>query len=153
MFSSDHISCVIEYDDNSSAVYYSGNTVNYRATITFEKPTEVKSIIMKIQGKAYVEWYMDKRVVIGVEKYYKTKSNVVGENIIMETGSYTYKSSEVLPINVPRSMRSDGIKGYIKHVVKIVVVCPLKSNKKFELPFTVLNNLDLNLRPELKVSS
>lgn len=155
MFSSDHISCVIQYDDNPSAVYYSGNTVNYRAIITFEKQTEVKSILMKIQGKAYAEWVVDKRTVAGCEKYYKTKNYVVrgeGANVIMETGSYTYKSSEVLPIQVPMSMRSEQIVGYIKHVVKIIVECPLKSNKKFELPFTVLNSLDLNLHPRLKVS-
>lgn len=111
---------------------------------------------MKIQGKAYVEWYdhKRKRTVRGIEKYYKTKSHVIGgngTNIIMEPGSYTYKSSEVLPIKVPRSMRSEGIEGYIKHVVKIIIVYPLKPNKQFELPFTVLNCLNLNLRPELKV--
>lgn len=152
--SNNNITCSIQFD-HPDAIYYSGNTVNYQVTIKFEKTVEVKNIYLKIHGFGFAEWNIGKKNVNGIENYFKTKINIVGSEIgtiTMEPGIYNYKSSEILPINLPMSLDVPGNVGYIRHVVQVIITYPFISlNEIFEFPFNVLNRLNLNQHPQLKV--
>lgn len=67
----------------------------------------------------------------------------------MEPETYKYPFEFMLPSNIPSSF--EGTFGHIRYNVKVVFDVPVWLNKKFKEQFTLINAIDLNDDPSLRV--
>ena len=80
------MTCKIEFENNPRKVVYAGQLVRGTVRLYLTKSTSVRSIYIRIHGKAYVHWVegtTDSRkiqVFTGNEDYFTERINFVGGN-------------------------------------------------------------------------
>ena len=68
-----------------------------------------------------------------------------GEAVVHDAGSFTYSFSLTLSSDAPSSF--EGELGHVRYYAKAVIDKPWKFDHEVKVPFTVINNLDLNQEP------
>lgn len=69
--------------------------------------------------------------------------------IRLAPGEHSYPFQHVLPKDLPTSF--EGKFGYIRYTTCVTVDISMQPNKEFETPFTVIQAIDLNADPTLRV--
>lgn len=154
-----NLSCVINFINNTDAVFFTNQTVNGNATLTLLKSMKVRSVSIVITGTAKTKWETgsgrNKRIHKGKEVLLNSinvlMGAVNGPAIELEAGVYNFFFTCFLPQQLPTTLENPI--GKIRYFVKVLVDRPFKTEDKFIAMFTVLRPLDLNLEPAtLKVS-
>lgn len=154
-----NVSCVINFINNTDAVFFTDQTVNGTATLTILKSIKARSVSIIIKGKAKTKWETgsgsSRRVHKGKETILNSISVLMGVHNGPETelpaGNYNYSFSCFLPPQLPTTLEHSI--GKIRYFVNVVVERSFTSDEKFTAMFTVLRPLDLNLEPaDIKVS-
>jgi len=110
---------------------------------------------VEISGEAYCEWTegsKNKTTYSGNETYLKERTYLVGGRegeVTVQPGHYSYNFSCNLPPNLPTTV--DAEFGYIRYMAKVVLDIPLWPDKEFEKVFKVVQLLNLNSDPSLKL--
>ncbi|XP_059158632.1 arrestin domain-containing protein 3-like [Physella acuta] len=141
-------------------VYHGGETVEGEVTIELSKAIEIKGIKVTYKGEATVHW--SEKVTTGEErtlkdsehsnseKYFDEQVNLLADQksshaYKLEAGRHTYPLFYQLPDRLPSSFEDPF--GSVRYIVCCVIERPWKDSFKAWHPFTVINNLDLNARP------
>ncbi|KAL9896929.1 arrestin domain-containing protein 2-like [Glossina fuscipes fuscipes] len=151
------INCDIEFDNNPHGVYFSGQKLTGRFTLSVNKVKKIKAVVLKVLGCASTQWteidksseiitYHDQRLYLDTNTYLLQAADK-SEIITIEPGIHTYNFTCRIPNNCPSSF--EGAYGHIRYVIKVVVLRPWKRNQTFNKAFTVLKVLDLNYETPL----
>lgn len=157
--------CVICFDNNENAVYYSGQTLLGTAEIITVKDKTIRGIHITINGFAQVRWTEDRRrktregktekfieTFGSDEQYLSSRTFVQGQDsgsiFELKAGKYVYPFQLHLPPQLPSSF--NGVFGQIRYEVIVTIDRPYKYDNVFRQPFTVISPLDLNVNPIYK---
>ncbi|XP_031621751.1 arrestin domain-containing protein 2-like [Contarinia nasturtii] len=137
--------CKVEFENSPRKIVYSGQLLKGTCEIAFRVPKTLHGIYIRLKGSAYVQWKQGKRVITGQETYIDELKYFVGgprDEIHLQPGTYNYafefKMSESLPSSI------EGRCGRISYSAHVVFDSPGWTDKKFHIPFHVLNPISLN---------
>ncbi|XP_055295698.1 arrestin domain-containing protein 17-like [Sitodiplosis mosellana] len=144
--------CVIEFEDNPRKIIYAGQLLRGMVRLNLTENTNVRSVYVRIKGKAFASWKSGKTKVEAKEKYLDEKMYLVGSyvagEISLEAGMHEYAFEFIMPSSVPSSI--DGKIGHIKYTVRVVLDVPLWMSKVFKEEFTLIKALNLNDQQSLR---
>ncbi|XP_060068921.1 arrestin domain-containing protein 3-like [Ylistrum balloti] len=149
--------------NGGQSVFYPGQIVQGNVYVEVESDTKVREIRLRFRGYADVHWTEQKSSGSGKnrrtytkhyrnhETYFDTITKVLmpgpGEDqLIMKPGPYTYPFSMQLPAQCATSF--EGQYGRVRYYLQAVVDRPWAFDNEHFHPFTVIQLLDLNTRPE-----
>ncbi|TMW45817.1 hypothetical protein DOY81_009098 [Sarcophaga bullata] len=145
----------IQFENNPNAIFYAGQVINGKVTLTADKLKQVKAVVLKITGCAETRWSEsrgtgDQRKTTtysGKEDYinsvtYLMSPTTSDQSVVIEPGIHTFSFACHLPANCPSSFES--ITGNIRYIVQVNLERPWKFDQKFTKAFTVLNVMNLN---------
>ncbi|XP_062124372.1 arrestin domain-containing protein 3-like [Drosophila sulfurigaster albostrigata] len=145
--------CVFEFD-RPVPIYYSGETINGRISLTTTSAKSVNVVYILFEGQGKVHW--EKRRSSGknsytehfrsFESYFNSRTNVFGEGEL-PPGTHTYTFCIPLPLECPTSCVERY--GKISYEVSLVVDRPWRFNNVFKRPITVLQTYNLNMYADL----
>ncbi|XP_055848590.1 arrestin domain-containing protein 3-like [Episyrphus balteatus] len=153
------------YDDNPLGIYYAGQIVRGRAIIHLEESMTVKGVKLRMRGYAKVRWDehavpSDSKNTPVIGSYYRSDEERFFENTTdcihakecisdLPAGTHTYTFECPLPPMCPSTF--EGTYGRIRYDIKIIVERPLLFNKSHSMELNVLQPLDLNRLPVLRI--
>lgn len=74
--------CVVEFDNNPSKVFYSGQLVQGTVNLVLAKPMTIRSVFIKIKGEARSSWEEgtgnSHKTYTGSEDYFNERKYLVG---------------------------------------------------------------------------
>lgn len=146
---------------NASCVYNAGEKIEGSVRVVLKKSMKIRGILVKLTGKAELEW-SENSVQIGYNPtYYKNHETYIDLAIILfGQGPNSNKQIELLegehkfpfkfhlPVNIPSSFEHKY--GKIKYLLKAVIDKPWTFDYIREIPLTVKSALDLNTQYEAK---
>ncbi|XP_055375341.1 arrestin domain-containing protein 3-like [Condylostylus longicornis] len=148
------VKCCLKFD-NSLQTYCSGSLITGQVKIILDNATEFQGVLLKIIGKAYVNWSeadpnnstSNQEIYTSCENYlnsviYLIGSNKFDETSTIEPGTHIFNFSCKLPSQLPTSF--EGSHGYIRYSAHLILDRPKKLNETLITGFTVINILDLN---------
>ncbi|KAL7037279.1 hypothetical protein ACKWTF_009150 [Chironomus riparius] len=154
-------SCEIKFDNNPNGTYLSGQMITGKVILNLSEKKKVRSVYLKIEGYAKCSWTVTKgrgngrRSITykGREDYLNQVTYLLGTesgpNLDLAAGITTYSFACMLPESLPSSF--EGKYGHIRYSCKAVLDRPLKTDKEFRLPFSVIKSEDLNAIPSLTI--
>lgn len=77
--------CVIEFDNNPAKVYYSGQLVCGTVQLSLNEKKDVRGVVLKIVGKAYVRW---------TEGYGQHRTTYKGKELFLDKQIYLIGGNE-----------------------------------------------------------
>ena len=156
-------SCTISFNfKTENGVFYSGQEVSGSITMFNEKPRNLKTIIMNVEGYAMTSWTessgsgknRSSTTYSAREDYIMTTTRLFGlgsgerknDNPFVDqelgAGYHTFNFCFLLPPTVPSSFSN--FYGKVLYQIKVEMMRQLKFNYSFEFPFNVLTFVDLN---------
>uniref|UniRef100_A0AAG5D4I4 Arrestin C-terminal-like domain-containing protein n=1 Tax=Anopheles atroparvus TaxID=41427 RepID=A0AAG5D4I4_ANOAO len=158
---SKHVKCDIVFDDNSSGIFSAGDHVAGTIELQLSKIKKVRGVCLLISGYSSVFWEAkvpdgpkNKKVKAqfkGREDFIKQKLYLAGsENgtgIQLPPNAIRYKFDFAIPPSAPTSM--EGKYGHIRYLLQVTLERPWKFDHKFQQPFTVTCEADLNKSNEV----
>ncbi|KAL5003910.1 hypothetical protein ScPMuIL_017366 [Solemya velum] len=143
--------------DNPTRVYFPRQTISGQLILKLEKTVRVRGIRLKFKGVSNVTWTVgggeNSRTVSAKEEYFNFVTLLCGrlpggdgEDIDIQTGSYVYGFTFVLPDSDIPTSYMDEI-GDVMYSIKATVDRQMAKDYKTTTFFTVLNALDLNTIP------
>lgn len=73
--------CDIEFENNSRKIYYAGQLLRGTVRLNLTKQITVRSMYVRISGKAFASWIPDRRKVEDEEKYLDKRFYLIKETI------------------------------------------------------------------------
>ncbi|XP_055902063.1 arrestin domain-containing protein 3-like [Eupeodes corollae] len=153
------------YDNNPLGIYYAGQIVRGRAIIHLKENIAVKGVKLRMRGYAKVRWddnavSTDPKNKAVVGEYYRSDEERFFENTTecihtkddvtdLAAGTHTYTFECHLPPLCPSTF--EGTYGRIRYDTKIIIERSLMFNKSHSMEFNVLQMLDLNSLPILRI--
>lgn len=154
------------FDKNPLGIYYAGQTVKGRAIVHLEDKIPVKGVKLRIRGYAKVKWNENTAISKDTKQsplhgsYYRSDEERFFENTTdcfiskenisdLEIGTHTYAFACHLPPMCPASF--EGTYGRIRYTTKIIIEQPSMVNKSHSVDLNVLQPLDLNRLPVLRI--
>nr|XP_044252249.1 arrestin domain-containing protein 3-like [Drosophila takahashii] len=147
--------CFFEFD-RPAPIYFSGETINGRVTLSTTSEKSVNEVYVIFEGEAKVYWeklYSSTaskqeltRIFRGKQTYVNTRHNVFGSGSF-PAGRHTYAFGFPLPLDCPSSVV--GQYGKVSYEISLVIDRHLRFNNVFKKSLTVLQTYNLNMSPEL----
>ncbi|KAH8369146.1 hypothetical protein KR009_002747 [Drosophila setifemur] len=146
--------------DRPEPIYYSGETITGRATLTTTENKSVNEVYILFEGEAKVRWEERRtrtqngkthhytEYFRGKHTYLNTRTNVFGSGEL-PAGTHTYTFCIALPLECPSSVVQKY--GKITYEISVVIDRQWRFNNIFKQPLTVLQTYNLNMSPELLV--
>lgn len=146
--------CDIDFENNARKIVYAGQLLRGTVRLNLLKKTDVLSVYIRINGKAYARWSHGKTTIVSEENYLDERIYLVGSNeakcnISLEAGMHENTFEFMLPSDVPSSY--EGEFGHIKYTIRVVMDFPRWIDKVFKEKFTLIKALNLNDFPSLRV--
>ncbi|XP_065218031.1 arrestin domain-containing protein 3-like [Planococcus citri] len=152
--------------DKSDKVYYSGEILEGRVKLVLNYATQFKGAILKvtIRGRASCEWNESKMYMSTKCKYNfkpvnrkSTETYLESEQVLIEKkenfelpmGEHTFQFAVMIPSQAPSSFNSSY--GVISYDIKAEFKIPMDCHKEERINFIVINPLNLDLYPNLKI--
>ncbi|XP_074525524.1 arrestin domain-containing protein 3-like isoform X1 [Halichoeres trimaculatus] len=105
---------------NEENAFSEGDTVTGKLLFTLEKDTKVKSVGVKVKGRAFVSWTEGEDTYNSSREYFNVKQKFVEKNsggTVLPKGDHCYKFSLKIPEgNMPSSFK--GTYGYITYTLE-----------------------------------
>ncbi|XP_070073964.1 arrestin domain-containing protein 3-like [Drosophila takahashii] len=149
--------CFFEFD-RPELIYYSGETINGRVTLTTTSEKSVNVIYVLFEGESKVHWGESRTTSVngqtqhytqhfrGKQTYVNSRTNVFGSGNL-PAGTHSYSFGIPLPPDCPSSVV--GQYGKVSYEVSLVVDRHWRFNNVFKKSVTVLQTYNLNMSPEL----
>lgn len=139
----------IEFENNSTRVYYSGQSLKAQANIYFPFATHVKAIYVKFSGRGYCEWNDGGVPYVGSVVYLDERVDVLppssdGDDIIVRDGNCKFPFEIQLSPRLPTSY--EGTHGYIRYILSLHIEYSRSTQtlEPLEELFTIIKPLNLN---------
>lgn len=156
--------CDIRFD-HLNGVYNSGESLNGIVELRTNTSKSIRGISVKINGYAKVRWSESRtrqrngktehyRVVYSAHDQYLNSVSYVlgsdgGNSFDLTPGTYNYTFTCYLPPTLPTSC--EGGHGEIRYEVIVTIDRPFMFDNVFKQGFTIIQPLNLNLDPSLKI--
>ncbi|XP_042871038.1 arrestin domain-containing protein 3-like isoform X2 [Penaeus japonicus] len=149
--------------DNPHAVFFSGQTITGRITVSLTDSKSCRGIEVKFKGFGRVHWTEDRSVTVdgksetetvhynSSETYYTMEYRVWGNGQKSELppGTHQFNFSFLLPNGIPSSFESTV--GQVRHRCEAKMDIPWGRDKKTKRPYSVNTLLDLNSNPQAQM--
>lgn len=152
------MNCSLTFHENQHGIFESGETMYGAVTLNIFNKINIRNVTLKLSGKGKTDWYTGAGERVhhkGKEIFLNAMVCVVGEKggpeFQLLPGTHIFNFACELPINLPSSV-FDSLYGFIDYTIVINIDRPFKFDDHFNVGFTIVKPLDLNLMlPEIGV--